>query len=354
MTKYAAAAVITVAVVLSINVWNKTTPVAYALEQTVESNHTIRSLHIRDFKSGENAPKEFWLEFDEQGQVKSVRVDVPEWESPSEGAKVVVWQEGKAKVWFKKQNALLTVREEWFAEQMLGLARRVDPRPAMERLYGEEKQGKVTVKIDEPSDRTQSIAVTATYKPEGSRPGRRIVLFVDQVTRLVTVMQFFQLKDNEYQQEGLMEFHDYNQEIEPRMFTLNNEIPADTIRVDQTTQEVGLTQGELSNAEIAVEVARQFLQALIDNDYAKAGKLIGGVPPEFVKQQSFAQIKMLRIVSIGSASPHPDSKTGGVVVPCVVEIEEDGKVSQWKLDQLGVRPVYNQAGRWQIFSVPDR
>ena len=212
----------------------------------------------------------------------------------------------------------------------------------------------MNVDVEEPSAKTEPIIVTATYPLEGPSPGKRVVLFVDQATKLVTAMDTYQLKDNEYQHLSLMEFHDYNQDIDPEMFALDDEVPADAVRVDQTTQEVGLAQGDLSNAEIAVEVARQFLEALIENDYTRAGILIGGVPADWLKQQPLGKTKVLRIISIGSASPHPNPKTGGVVVPCVVEIEEDGKVSEWKLDQLGVRPVYNQASRWQIFSVPDK
>lgn len=354
MTKLAAAAVIIVAVVLSINIWDKTMPTAYALDQTIEANHTVRYLHIKDFKPGEEEPKEFWIEFDQQGQVKSFRVYSPEWASPSDGAKLTVWQEGKAKIWFKKKNGLLTIREERFAQLLLGLVRQVDPRLAVERLYEKENRGELNVDVEEPSAKTEPIIVTATYPLEGPSPGKRVVLYVDQATKLVTAMDVYQMKDNEYQHRGLVEFHDYNQEIDPEMFTLDDEVPADAIRVDQTTQEVGLAQGDLSNEEIAVEVARQFLEALIDNDYAKTGKLIGGVPADWVKQQSFGKTKVLRIISIGSPSPHPNPGTMGLVVPCVVEIEEDGQVGQWKLDQLGVRPVYNQAGRWQIFSVPDK
>jgi hypothetical protein len=354
ITKLAAAAVIIVAAVLSINVWDKTIPSAYAFEQTVEAYHTVRYIHIKDFKSGEDEPKEFWLEFDVQGQVSSVRAYMPEWDSPSDGAKIVIWQEGKAKIWFKKKNTLLTVGDERLAQQMLGLVYQVDPRLAVERLYEREEWGAVKIDVEEPSSKNEPIVVTATILPEGSSPGKRLVLLVDQSTKLVTAMEVYQLKGNEYQQVGLMEFHDYNQAIEPGMFTLDDEIPADIIRVDQTTQEVGLVQGDLSNAEIAVEVARQFLEALITNDYDKAGKLFGGAPADWVKQQPFGKTKILRIISIGSVSPHPNPKTGGVIVPCVVEIEEDGKVSEWKLDQFGIRPIYNQPGRWQVFSVPER
>jgi len=348
ITKLAAAAVIILAIGLSINVLDKTTPAAYALGQTVEANHTVHSLRITDFKSGEDEPKEFWLQFDEQGQIESVRAYMPEWDSPSDGAKIVIWQDGKAQIWFKKKNGLLTVSEQQFAEQMLGLARQVDPRPAMERLYEQEKQGKVKVEIDEPSDSTQSIAVTATYEPEGSRPGRRVVLLVDRATKLVTAMEVFQLKDDEYQQVGRTEFHDYNQAIDPRLFTLEDEIPADVMRVDQTTQEVGLAQGDLSDEEVAVEVARRFFTALIAEDYAAAGQLLEGIPADKM-QEMFGSTKVLRIISIGPAGPHPIPETKGLVVPCTVEVRKNGQISEWKLDRLGVRQVYNQPGRWTIF-----
>jgi hypothetical protein len=38
-----------------------------------------------------------------------------------------------------------------------------------------------------------------------------------------------------------------------------------------------------------------------------------------------------------------------VVVPCIVEIEVNGKTGEQKFDRLGVRQVYNQPGRWTIF-----
>lgn len=348
IAKIAAAAVVITAVVLSIDAWDKLTPAAYALGQTVEANHSIRSLHITDFKAGQDEPKEFWLQFDEQGQIQSVRAYMPEWDSPSDGAKITIWQDGKAKVWFKKKNSLLTVREQRLAEQMLGLARQVDPKLAMERLYEQQQQGKVKVEIDEPSDSAQSIAVTAIYEPEGSRPGRRVVLLVDQATKLVSAMEVYLLKDGEYQQLGRTEFHDYNQAIDPRMFTLEDEIPSDVMRVDQTTQDVGMVQGNLSDEQVAVEVVRQFFTALIAEDYAAAGQLLEGIPADKMREM-FGSLKVVRIISVGPAGPHPNPQTKGLVVPSTVEVRKNGQVSEWKLDRLGVRQVYNQPGRWTIF-----
>jgi len=348
ITKLAAAAVIIVAVVLLTNVWDKSMPAAYALDQTIEANHTVRYLHIKDFGATKEEPKEFWLEFDEYGEVKNVRMDFPEWSTGGDGPKVVVWKENKAEVWFKKKNSFLTVRDKTVADSMLKLAEECDPRLAVERLYEQERQGKVKVEIDEPSDKAEPVIVTATYLPGSSSPNKREVLFVDRATKLVTAVKFYQLKDGTYQYTGMQEYCDYNQPIEAKMFTLDDEVPADVVRIDQTTQEVGLVQGKLTDEEIAVEVPRQFFEALVAEDYAKAGKLLEGIPADKM-QQMFGHIRFLRIVSIGKAAPHPNPKTGGLVVPCVVEVEKDEEISEWKLDRLGVRQVYNQPGRWTIF-----
>ena len=70
ITKLAAAAIIIVAIGLLINFWGNS--VAYALDQTIEANHTVRYLNVSyaDAKH-ENDPKEFWIECDETGQIKN-------------------------------------------------------------------------------------------------------------------------------------------------------------------------------------------------------------------------------------------------------------------------------------------
>jgi hypothetical protein len=102
------------------------------------------------------------------------------------------------------------------------------------------------------------------------------------------------------------------------------------MRIDQTTQEVGLLQGDLSNDQIALEVVRQFFEALIVRNYGKAGGLLEGIPADRM-QQGFGHMKVLRIISIGPVAPHPKPETKGVIVLCTVEIEKNGKVSEWKL-----------------------
>ncbi len=346
ITKLAAAAVIIVAVGLTLFLLDLSTTPAYAIEQTIKAHHSVRYLHIKDFKAGENEPKQFWVEFDNDGQVKNIRLDFPKWAGGGDGAKVVVWKENKAQIWFKKKKSFVTVWDKTVAAQFLKMIEELDPKRAVERLYEREKQGKVKIEIDEPSDKTEPIVVTATYLPESSTPGKQGVLFVNQATKLVTAIEFYQLKDGEYKYSGRMEFYDYNKPIDARMFVLDSEIPPDAMRVDQTTQDVGLLQEQLGDKEIAIEVVRQFFQALIAKDYAKAGRLFGGIPASKI-QEIFAEFDVVRIISISEPIPYPIPGVGGFKVPCKIEIERDG-VKSVEPYGLAVRPVYGQPERWNI------
>ncbi len=349
LTKIAAAAVVIAGVALFISFVGTSIPIAYGLDQTITANHTVRYLHIKDFSSEhQDEPKEFWVECDEHGQITNARMNMPQWASPDDGAKAIVWNQNKVQIYFKKKNILFIATDKTVADRMLQLVKSCDPRQAVERLYEQETAGKVKIEIDQPSDKAKPIVVTATYLPESSSPQRRLVLFVDQATKLVMATESYRLKDGEYQYTGVQEYYDYNQTIDAKMFTLDDEVPSDVMRIDQTIQEVGLAQGNLSDEEVAIEVARQFFEALIARDYAKAGKLLEGMPADKI-QQGFGDRKFLRILSIGPAGPHPNPATRGLVVPCTVEIEKDGQISEWKLERLGVRQVFNQPGRWTIF-----
>ena len=214
---------------------------------------------------------------------------------------------------------------------------------AVERLYEREEQGKVMIDINEPPDKAEPIVVTVTYLPESLTPNRRFVLFVDQATKLVIAMETYQLKDGEYQYVGIMEYYDYNQPIEAKMFTLE-QVPDDAMRVDQTTQEVGLAQGNLTDEEIAVKVVREFLEAVIARDYATASKLYQGIPVKFLEKQ-LGRKKFVRIVTIGE--PTPSDRNNSLRVPCKYEIEVDGVKSVVQSHPY-VRPVFGQSDRWTI------
>jgi len=72
ITKLAAAAVIVIAVMLSIHLWDKSTPSAYAFIQTVEAMQGKRSFHIQTYFQ-QRRKDEFWAEFDEEGKLVRYR-----------------------------------------------------------------------------------------------------------------------------------------------------------------------------------------------------------------------------------------------------------------------------------------
>ena len=144
--------------------------------------------------------------------------------------------------------------------------------------------------------------------------------------------------------------YDYNVPIAPTMFTLEEEVPADVMRVDQVTREVGLAQGTMSDQETAAETVRQFFEALKAQDYDKAGNLLGGIPAAKM-QELFGSMKVVQIVSIGDPQPQPIPGVGGFIVPCEVLMQDQaGNTYSHKYPGVAVRPVdeRKQPNRWNI------
>jgi hypothetical protein len=350
ITKLTAAAVIIIGVVLTMTIWDGTVTSAYALEQTIQASHSVRYLHIKSYKKGMKEPKEFWLEFDKQGDIKNIRAHMPEWDSPSDGAKVTIWQQGKVKVWYKKKKTLITMKDTRFSGNMLKAVQLFDPKLAVPRFIELEKLGLAKIEIEEPSNKAESIIITATYSPESKKfgiPVDRTVLFVDQTTKLITSMESYSLTEGgEYELIDWVEFYDYNQQIDPKMFVLDN-LPSDVMQIDKTIQDIGLEQGNLSDKEIAVKVVREFYEAVIAKDHAKAGRISGNNPAARI-QEKFKELKIVRIISIDEPKPHPSPGVGGFMVPCKLEIEKDGIKSVYEPYGPGVRPVHGQPNRWNI------
>ena len=112
ITRIAAAAVVIVVVVLFIGLWDRSVPSAYALDQTIEANRSIRYLHIRNFTAGHEEPREGWIEFGEDGQATKLRAHMPEWSSPVEGARVIVWKDATVQMWLQRQNRLAITKAD--------------------------------------------------------------------------------------------------------------------------------------------------------------------------------------------------------------------------------------------------
>jgi hypothetical protein len=103
---------------------------------------------------------------------------------------------------------------------------------------------------------------------------------------------------------------------------------------------------EMTDHQVAVAVVRQFFEALGAKDYAKAGRLMEGLPPEKMKELC-GNSDGVRIISVGEPAPHPNAATQFLGVPYEVEFDRGG-AKEIKKGTAWVRPVYNQADRWTI------
>lgn len=359
ITKIAAAAVVVIAGILSIMFLDKSVTPAYAVEQTIQANHEVRYIHIKSYGPGHKKdPKEFWVQLDEWGQLVNARWYMPEWDAPEDGAKLIVWREDKLQIWFqgskltRKKPVLATYSREATPQWLENLATTSNPRLMVESLKKQADQNKIDLKIYElPRDESEPIMIKATYLPDSALYGKQKILYVDKTTKLVTATDFYELKAGQYIYYGTHEYHNYNQEIDPNLFTLDDEVPTDVRRVDGDVREIrGLAQDSLTDKEIAVKVVQEFFNALIAGDYKKAGQILCGRPAEELKNGWFGENKVVRIISIGEPTPHPIPGIGGLRVPCKIEIEKDGVRSVWEPYGPFVRTTHKEMTnpRWEI------
>jgi hypothetical protein len=342
ITKLAAAAVIILAVVFSMTIFNKSMPTAYAFEQTVQASHSVQYLHIRAITpSHEDQPVEFWIEFAQDGQPKKMRLNLPDWMAPGGGPREVIWKDSKKQEWLREKNILTTTEDEASAAQVLKIIENRDPKLAVARLQEKQEQGKVELEINESADKAEPIIVTATSTKEDDSSFQRTILYIDQATKLVNTIELYKLRNGEYEHMKTLEYYDYNQPIDADMFTFKD-VSNDAEHIDLMT--IGLAHGNLSNQEIAVEVVRQFLEALIARNYDKASKLFPGVPADKIKEM-FGELKIIRTVSVGK--PILNSETNHLRVPFEVEVEIEGKITVWK-KQISIQQLSGESNRWAI------
>jgi hypothetical protein len=260
----------------------------------------------------------------------------------SDGPKTIVWSNNVAKAWLHSKKSILVIREPKMAREMEEMAVMLDPKRTLQNLYEMQQKGEQDVKITEPEEEGDLITIEVVHDKG------RDVFYVDPESKLLVRFEKQVLNDQDYVVTNAMEISGYNEPIDENVFTLGD-LPKDVFVVDQVNQEIGLVQGNLSDDEIVVEVATQFFQALIDEDYAKAGLLMGGWPPERMKT-TFHIVKFVRIVSIGKVVPHSNPLTRGLSISCEIEMEhaETGE-RMTETSNVGIRKVEGRPDRWAIF-----
>jgi len=315
ITKYATAAIILFAVVLSINFLDRSVTPAYAIEQTLEAYNRICFLHVKQFKINQEEPLEYWIKSDEQGNIINARYYLPEHVSPEDGAKLITWNREKAELWFNRKNSYLIFQSRRIEDWVQSLIEQSQPKLVMKKLLESQEAGTVSIDIQEPSEKQKPVTVAVVYK---TKPKKEIY-YINQATDLITYIEYYHTEKDQDVLDSTTEFYDYNVPIDDKMFSIKDEIPDDVTVVDWLNQLIGIPQGDMTEEQAAVETVRQFFQSLIDKDYQKAGLIFSGVSEEKIKEY-FGHLNVTRIISVGPATPYPKCGPNSFSVTCETEL----------------------------------
>jgi hypothetical protein len=215
-------------------------------------------------------------------------------------------------------------------------------------LYEQASRGEILLEVNEPEHKNEPVVLVVTY-PEGSLSEKwKKILYIDQATSLVKKSEKFKMQDGKYQHVRTDEFFDYNQPIDPEMFSLDGELPEDVIWIDQSDKVIGLAQGDMTDEEIVAEVVLQFAQASIDKDYNKVGQLYLGVPGFLVEKLSDGNV--LEIISVGPAYPNSDPDSNLMI--CLFKTFGEAGGRYYESDsKMWLRRVPGQPGRWMACGI---
>jgi hypothetical protein len=317
ITKFAAAAVIAIAAVLSVSIFFKSVPTAFGIEQVIVAYNNIRFLHVKRVRPNQQEPDEFWIKSDELGRVAKARYYLPVTE---DGVKLITWTPERAEIWFKSKHGFLILQTKRIEGWMQSIVEQCQPKLVMQKLLEDQKTGKVDIDIQKPA------IIVATYKTEPKKE----IYYIDQATDLITHIELYSIENNREVLKSTTEFFNYNVPIDEKMFSLKDEVPKEVSVVNQLDQLIGIPQGNMTDEQAAAETVRQFFQALIDKDYKKAGSIFSGISEEEAKKY-FSKLNVTAIISIGSPTPHPETGPHSFRVPCKLEITTpDGKKTTWE------------------------
>ncbi len=328
----AAAAVLSIVGIGLIGIWHNGGATAYAFVQTVEAMQGKRSFHIQTYFQ-QRRHDEFWAEFDKQGNLVRFRQE----EDPTpNGPMITIWENGILNRYSPRRNLHQYSRLPNTEYGLEGLEQ-FDPETIVQEIHALVEAGKAVMETDPLARYTKLMTLRVTRKNKSLKQ----VLVVNPVTKFVVrVDDYWGGEEGGVFHHGI-EVLEYNEAMDPRLFV--PDFPQDAILMDQVTQEVGMAQGNMTEKEVAEEVVRQALETWAQKDYPKAGKLFGGLPPEWFAQ--FDDIRPVHIISIGEAEPIEDEDRPPYQVRCQYETERNGR--KWNITLgLAAFDVDGQPGRW--------
>lgn len=334
-------------------------PSAYAVDQSINAYHSVRSLHVKAYDGKEMIENrqcsDVWMQFDDSGRLSSYRMDITE---PNKGPRSIVWEQHLTKTWMPDKNTLLLEKDSEENSQrasvLQGLVVEFDPRQVLQGL--KHLQNEIELVIHEPNRPGDPIVleVTGFSRDMGVPENTRMKFIVNAETKLLE--RFIRFHDSAGKLEPVQEFEflSYNEPLESSVFELSD-IPENAKVIDRTKpnedyrpEDWGMAKGDKSDPEIAVAVVRKYIEALIDGDSTKAQKLTGGFYTVSFAD-SVLNSKVGRIVSIGQPRPHEKRKQI-LVVPCQLDIENQTSGKQTIHLNVRTKALKNHPERWIVCS----
>lgn len=345
----AAAVILLIGLVVSIRLLDRSTNLAYALEQTFEAVKDIRYFHFRyTSPSRQYVDREAWIEYDSHGKLDKVRVNFYGLDS------VMVWSGGVTQYWIQDSNELCIFEDQEYTDKILLFAGRFDPKHAVEYLRQRAEQGGIEIQIGEPNEPAGPIPVIVAYEPNtyviGSpKPPMRDILHIDPVSKLVLYVEGYHQENGDFVCHGVWEYLDYNQPFESGIFDLQAEVPTDTTRFNTLGLDLGVEQGQMSDRQISIKVVEEFFAAWKAKDYDRAVRIHGYTNPGNRKNvlRMLKRFDLLRVLEISEPSA-PERPMRGFSLLCRLLINQNGTTRESKWNVL-VRK--SSATRWRIGKV---
>ncbi|MCH8216875.1 MAG: hypothetical protein IH892_08900, partial [Planctomycetes bacterium] len=319
-----AAAVLSVLVLSTRWVDLSTTP-AYGLQETELAIEDIRHFHflLRD-GPGEEIEREAWVEYDPNGQLKYVRVEFYRVDH------VMAWSDDVTQYWKKNERELRVFEDQQYTDKIRFFAHRRDPKHALGYLRALEVKGDVQIDFQDRVHLDEPISFTVLYEPNTyviglPQPAMKEIFSVDPISKRITRVDVYSQKEGSFGGPQTWEYVDYNQPLDAAFFVLENEVSADVNVFNTVGLDLGLAQGNLSDEDITVKVVKEFLEAWMAQDYARAIEISGYDSPRR-KQRLGDTVQNTTLTDIVEIGPPvlPEPPLRGLVISCTLEFTTDG------------------------------
>ena len=208
----------------------------YALEKAIEATQSLRTVHQRIAPPAPGTAGEIWARFDEKGELVTVRMNFPE---TDDGPKDVIFEDGKARVWFKRKGSCLVVKDPGTLEGLKREYSHSDPRQILKDIRATQGKDGVSVQVHESASADEPTTLTVT---RGQSPGNKEVYKVDPKTNLLSSVEMYETKDGVVGLTKTTEYIEHNQPFADNVFTFDLPQGYDSDRPDRADGWLGTGQ----------------------------------------------------------------------------------------------------------------